>query len=224
MSTITTPSGIEITFDEDKHRYLVDGERFPNVTTILGCIDKSGPLMAWAVAETKAGRDYKQTRDTAATRGTSVHDALEVLAQDGTPPSLGDFPEEDRGYVKGLCSWWLMHDPEPVMVEQIVASKRLRFAGKFDLLANVDGFSTLIDLKTSKRVYETHHLQVGGAYRLALVECGWEDPFQAAVLRVGEDGSYEYVPAKAGPEDFEVVVAMHELLKKLRRKPAKAAA
>lgn len=214
--SVTTPSGIEITFDEEKHRYLVDGERYPSVTTLLGCIDKSGPLMAWAVAETKAGRDYRETRDTAATRGTSVHDALEVLATDGTPPDLRNFPEEDRGYVQGLCGWWLKHDPVPTMVEQVVASKRLRFAGKFDLLAEVGGFSTLIDLKTSKRVYETHHLQLGG-YRLALTECGWEDPFEAAVLRVGEDGSYEYVPGKADPADFECVVALYEVLKKMRR-------
>ena len=159
----TTPSGVQIAFEDGtdgkRRGYRVDGKVFPSVTTILGVIDKWGPLMHWAVQETKAGRDYRETRDTAATRGTSVHDALEVLATEGTPPSLTDFPEEDRGYVSGLCSWWLDHEPKAVLVEQIVASKRLRFAGRFDLLAVIDGTTHLLDLKTSGRVYETHHLQ-----------------------------------------------------------------
>lgn len=223
----TTPSGVVVTFedglpDDDgntkRRSYKVDGERFPSVTTLLGIVDKSGPLMAWAVKETLAGRDYKETRDTAATRGTSVHDALEALSKDGTVPSLSDFPEEDRGYVQALCSWWLDHNPEPVLVEQVVASKRLRFAGRFDLLASIDGFTHLIDLKTSAHVYETHHLQMMG-YRLALVECGWPDPTVCSILRVGEDGAYEFVPANAEPADFEAVVALYEVLKKVRRKP-----
>lgn len=219
---VVTPSGVEIRFDEEAHRYLVDGERFPSVTTLLGVIDKSGPLMKWAVDETLAGRDYRQTRDTAATRGQSVHDALEALSTDGTPPSLTNFPVEDRGHVQALCSWWLDHSPEPLMVEQLVASKRLRFAGKFDLVANIDGLAHLVDLKTSKRVYDTHHLQVAG-YRLALVECGWDDVTLGAVLRTGADGTYEFVPARAEPEDFETVRTLYETLKRLRRKPKVAA-
>lgn len=215
---VVTPSGVEITFDEEKHKYMVDGERYPSVTTILGVIDKSGPLMAWAVKETLEGRDYKATRDTAATRGTSVHDALEVLAKTGKPPALGDFPDEDQGYVRALCAWWLDHSPEPKMVEQIIASKRCRFAGKFDLVADIQGMPHLIDLKTSKRVYEAHHLQIAG-YRLALAECGYPDVTMGAVLRVSEDGAYEFVPANAEPVDFEAVCALYEVLKKVRRKP-----
>lgn len=222
-----TPSGLSIVFEDGlpddegntkRRSYTVDGDRLPSVTTLLGVIDKSGPLMAWAVAETKAGRDYRATRDTAATRGTSVHDALEVLASKGTPPELADFPAEDRGYVKALCRWWIDHDPEPVLVEQIVASPTHRFAGKFDLVAEIQGMRHLIDLKTSKRVYDTHHLQIA-AYRLALMECGWDDVSLGAVLRVGEDGEYEFVPANAEPQDFESVCALYETLKKVRRKP-----
>jgi len=223
VSDVTTPSGIVIAFDEEKHKYMVDGERFPSVTTLLGIVDKSGPLMAWAVAETEAGRNYRETRDTAATRGTSVHDALEVLAREGTPPSLTDFPEEDRGYVSGLCSWWLDHEPKAVLVEQVVASKRLRFAGKFDLLAVIDGTRVLLDLKTSKRVYETHHLQTA-AYMLALEECRYVPADEGWILRVAEDGSFEFVRSNAGPEDFEAVAVLYETLKKVRRKPKQVAA
>lgn len=220
---VTTPSGIHIAYNDEKHRYDVDGERYPSVTTLLGVIDKSGPLMAWAVRETKEGRDYRETRDTAATRGTSVHDALEVLATDGTPPSLSDFPEEDRGYVQGLCSWWLEAKPEPLMVEQVVASRLNRFAGRFDLLANIGGESWLVDLKTSGSVYPEMHFQIA-AYELALVECGWPRPDHGGILRVDQEGTYEFVVARATEEDFLTVASLYESLKRVRRKPKKLAA
>lgn len=239
---VTTPSGVEITFDEDAHKYLVDGSRFPSVTTLLGVVDKSGPLMSWCETTTLEGVEellaqgrqipagelkdalraanltYRDRRDTAATRGTSVHDALEKLATDGTPPSLADFPSEDRGFVQALCSWWIRYQPEALMVEQIVASTRLRFAGKFDLLARIDGRVHLCDLKSSKRIYNTHFAQVAG-YALALEECGWDAPDVCSVVRVGEDGEYDFVESSATAEDFEAIAEMYEVLKRLNRKP-----
>jgi hypothetical protein len=34
------------------HRYTYEGITYPGVTTILGSLDKSGPLMGWAARET----------------------------------------------------------------------------------------------------------------------------------------------------------------------------
>lgn len=220
---VTTPTGVQIAFDDDAHRYMVDGERFPNVTTILGVVDKSAALMAWAVRETREGRDYKATRDTAATRGTSVHDALEILARDNTPPLLDQFPDEDRGYVQALAKWWIDHRPSPIWVEQLVASTEHRYAGKLDLICEIQGVPHLVDLKTSKRVYETHHLQLAG-YELAYTECGYEPlPTVCAVLRVGDDGEYEFVHSRADAQDWLAVCGLYEALKKVRRKPKVAA-
>lgn len=220
---VTTPSGVQIAFDDEKHRYMVNGARFANVTTILGCVDKSPGLMAWAVRETKEGRDYRETRDTAATRGTSVHDALEILARDNTPPVLDQFPEEDRGYVQGLAKWWIDHRPSAIHVEQLVASLKHRYAGKLDLVCEIQGVPHLVDLKTSKRVYETHHLQLAG-YALAYAECGFAPlPRICAVLRVGEEGEYEFVHSRADAKDWLAVCGLYEALKKVRRKPKVAA-
>lgn len=52
--------------------YEIGGKQFPSVTTILSIIDRSGPLVGWAVRE-------ERTR----LRGA----LLEVLARPGTPPS-----------------------------------------------------------------------------------------------------------------------------------------
>jgi len=42
---------IELEFDEKKHVYTVDGAIIPSVTGITKIIDKSGPLMWWAVGQ-----------------------------------------------------------------------------------------------------------------------------------------------------------------------------
>ena len=50
--------------------YMIDGAEYPSVTTILGIIDKSGPLMNWAVNEERA---------------TFKDALLDVLTRDKTP-------------------------------------------------------------------------------------------------------------------------------------------
>jgi len=45
---IQTINGKEVVFNPERHIYTVDGEVYPSVTTILGLLDKSAPLMGWA--------------------------------------------------------------------------------------------------------------------------------------------------------------------------------
>jgi hypothetical protein len=53
--------------------YPIDGQQYPSVTTVLGIIDKSGPLMGWAVKEER--RAFEAT-------------LLEVLSHDGARDPL----------------------------------------------------------------------------------------------------------------------------------------
>lgn len=43
---------VKIDFNPKKHTYTINGEVYPSVTTILGIIDKSGPLINWAAKVT----------------------------------------------------------------------------------------------------------------------------------------------------------------------------
>jgi hypothetical protein len=54
--------------------YPIDGQQYPSVTTVLGIIDKSGPLMGWAVKEER--RAFEAA-------------LLEVLSHDGARRSTG---------------------------------------------------------------------------------------------------------------------------------------
>lgn len=162
-------------------------------------------------------------RDKAAKRGTAIHDALEHLAQKNEVPILEQFPKEEQGYVQGLCRWYLDYRPSFVATEVQVVSEKHGFAGRYDIRARFskDGPATipkcgalcLIDLKTSKRVYESHFAQLAG-YEIASVEMGYPATDAQYVLRVDRDGSYEFVRSPAIVDDF---LARLQLAKSMNR-------
>jgi hypothetical protein len=54
-------------------KYELDGRLLPGTTTIIGKFTNKEVLINWAWKEGIAGRDWKKTRDTAGSQGTSVH-------------------------------------------------------------------------------------------------------------------------------------------------------
>lgn len=231
---------------EPRRRYLVDGEPVPSVTQILGVLDKpalvwwamrvgvegacelqeSGSLPADPDLAVKALTARKLTvnhvKTKAATRGTSLHDALEAYMRDGSVPMPAGFPEEDRGYVRALARAMLDLRPEPLRTEVIVGSAEHGYGGRYDLLCEMGDRTLRVDLKTGKRVYETAHLQLA-AYELAAVEMGEEPTDEQAVLRLGEDGEYEFVVSRAAPADFLAVKAAFDAVQGLKREIREAA-
>lgn len=238
---------------EPKRRYLVDGQPVPSVTQILGVLDKpalvwwgmrvgvegacqlqeSGALPADPEQAVKALTARKLTvnhvKTKAATRGTSLHDALEAYLAEGRVPMPAGFPEEDRGYVRALARAMLDLRPEPLRMEVVVGSAQHGYGGRYDLLCKLDGNQVRLDLKTGKRVYETAHLQLA-AYELAALEMGESRSDYQAILRLGEDGAFEFVVCRADPAEFLAVKAAFDAVTGLRAairdatKKAKAAA
>ena len=171
-------------------------------------------------------------RDKAADRGTNVHSALEAWAETGITPDPRFYPENERGYVQGLVNFINDAHPHPLQSEVMVASLD-GYAGRFDLLANLDfagkvvtktypkredkreqqSGAFIIDLKTSAKTYPSHALQLA-AYRHAMTECGYGEIDHAAVLRVTSDGRYELVEAKAEYSDFLAVLSAYRALQK----------
>jgi hypothetical protein len=174
-------------------------------------------------------------RDKAADRGTNVHSALESWVETGITPNPDLFPESERGYVQGLV--YFINDAHPTAIysELMVGSAEHGFAGRFDLFANLD-FSGevvtktypkrtplretfqgtgLIDIKTSKSVYSSHHLQLAG-YEGAMVEGGYPAPDWTAVLRLTDDGRYELVRGVATFDDFLAIKGAYDALKGIK--------
>ncbi|WP_440102463.1 hypothetical protein [Glutamicibacter mishrai] len=188
---------MSLTFNEASHRYKLDNKPVTGVTTILGGGIPKPALIWWApgvvakwvtdpanadkLAELLAG-DTEQSvkflqtlpnkeRDSAAERGTEVHDLAEKLATTGeveAPEGLVGFIE---GYLDFLDRWQIT----PVLVEVVLGNREHWYSGKVDLLATspllmsaadiAAGKVIQIDLKTSKGVYFETALQTAAYSR-----------------------------------------------------------
>lgn len=153
-----------------------DGRKVPSVTTVLGVIAKPW-LVAWGNRLGLQGIDSSLYVQEAAGAGTLAHAAIEAALK-GVPIDdalVSEFSVEER--VAGRIAWgnftdWRrQHDIEPILVEYQLVSERMRVGGTVDCFAVIDGRRTVLDFKTSVRVYESHVVQLA-AYRALLEEAG----------------------------------------------------
>ena len=167
------------------HRYKLDGEWVPGVTTILGVLDKPG-LRKWAastvaeyVADNRpvidglydAGRAPMvgmlkevpwQRRDDAATRGTTFHALAEQIVRGETV----DVPELLVPLVENALRFMDDYHIEPILTEACVASREHQYAGTLDLIADSTRGRAIFDWKSGKRIYATFAFQLA-AYAFA---------------------------------------------------------
>lgn len=178
-------------FYPKSHRYKLDGEWVPGVTTLIKKGLPKPAIPYWAaktVAEHVAdhpdlveevkrlgGRGPAvaylkeipwQKRNDAAVRGTNVHALAERLVH-GEEVAV---PEHLAEYVSGYVAWLDTTDLEPLWTETPVASRQWQYAGTLDLIATVGGETWLLDVKTSSGVYGDMALQLA-AYANADVLC-----------------------------------------------------
>lgn len=176
--------GHKLEFDEVKHRYTLDGENMPSVTTILGAGFPKPYLMYWAakmVAEAAVdeaeniartlevrGGDARgdlinrlksapwRYRDSKARKGTAVHSLAEQLVNwEEIEPA-----PELRPYLDAYLMW-LDDNPsfEVIATEVPLASTMHGYAGTADLIAKFEGDVWLFDLKTSNSVHGEYFMQ-----------------------------------------------------------------
>lgn len=148
----------KIEFDEAKHKYLVEGESYPSVTTIIkatvpvelswwgmevgvagvALLIKRGvlprPYDPTAVME-ELKRQGLTTNDVFWKRGesgTAIHQAVQDYGETGKIPDLDDFPPEDHQRIKNLAGFLL--ENRPIFIEQEVRTASLlhRYAGTLD--------------------------------------------------------------------------------------------
>ena len=91
------PQFPELTFEEERHLYYLNGLEVPSVTTLMK------PLSS----------DFYSTVDPevlnkAAKRGTAIHNAVENYAKFG----IEDIPPVYAGYFAGFREWWDSRKPE----------------------------------------------------------------------------------------------------------------
>ena len=199
----------------------VDGakkEKVPNVTTICGQMDKSRALMWWQkncirdafeerfpvgksfkfdeiqrsraldVITTAAETSSKQAREV----GTITHKYIELRLRGAQDAAL---PEHDEAHRAGVAfnEWTNDYEIKPLYLERKCFSKRFFYCGTFDFLGYINGVLTLVDFKTSKKIYPETFCQTS-AYAEALEEeYGFEIKQRASLRCDKSDSSYEFL-------------------------------
>ncbi len=228
-----------LVFYPKAHRYKLDGEWVPGVTTAIGKGMPKPALTKWAaksVAEWVADHDAEveqlrgmgrnsliaalkevpwTARDRAAIRGTDIHALGDKLVRGEAVEVPDHLADHVSAYLRWLDTW----QPRAVAVERPCASRRWKYAGTFDLVADlpegpwttVIGTRPLLDLKSSESgIFPEAAIQLA-AYRYSdfyVDENGDEQPTEdlgitgAAALWVRADG-VEVVPLRSDEHVFK---------------------
>lgn len=192
-------------FYPDSHAYYIDGKRKTGVTTYLGIIDKSRPLVIWA---TELYRDFllskkevteediyagctlhEERKKEAATIGDEIHTWVEAHVK-GENPDMPESKEAQIG-VSAFLEWKEANKVSFLSSERVVYSKKHDYIGKMDIEAKVNGKLCLIDIKSSNGLYNTYNLQTA-AYVMADEEESKRSYKGRWLIRVAKETEKEY--------------------------------
>jgi len=152
---------------------------YPRVTSILSIKSKPALYAYYASMPNFKAADLAKNRS--AEEGTAVHSAVEAILKGekhevspALKPSIDAFLEF---YGNNLIT--------PIKIEERIVSKRHRYAGTIDILAEVNGVVGVLDIKTSPSVYRDYGMQTA-AYVQALSEDPNIPPLTSWVLRLDQ--------------------------------------
>jgi hypothetical protein len=155
----------KVKFESTKahQRYkTADGENVPGATTVLGILNKPA-LLAWAWGLGIKGEDFRKVKDKAADIGTIAHWLIELHLK-GLEPDVSNFAPADLAKAENavikFMSWWDTNKFQFVASEQQYVSDKDGYGGTLDIIATVNGDLCLIDLKTSKGIYDEYWFQL----------------------------------------------------------------
>jgi hypothetical protein len=219
MSEFSLYNGeVKISFEPKKHKYTildngVELKGLPSVTKVTGTVDKSGPLVNWAVKSTleacrkriipgasytaeeledaweEARKRWRFIKTVAANIGTAAHSWLEKYFTGQNPPLPGK-TELHRPCIDASLDWLAKHKVRFLDNERAVYSRKYKVSGIMDGRAEVDDALTLIDWKTGNGIYGEMRLQTAAYAEFYEEETnlGFE---KRAIIRLGkEDGRF----------------------------------
>lgn len=184
---------MSLTFDSEKHEYRWDDKIVPSVSEILRA--------------TGQAKDWKDVPPYYRDRGIACHAAIHLYL-------LGTLDEDSvdeavKPYLNQFKEWNKTQDMYVPVSEQPLYSKRLKFAGTPDLLAN----GVIWDLKCSKKLDKASTFQYqmqGAAYRtLVLEDIGMTYPFKILLL-TGEGNATE-IELDAPVKAWEAIMTLYDI-------------
>jgi hypothetical protein len=187
------------------------------------------PEEDWVRRVRMLGLGADAMRDESADRGQAIHTALQTLAAGGRV-DVDAFPSEWMPWLTGALRAWLVLQPQVIASELLVCHPEMRYAGRLDLYALIDGKRTLLDYKTGKgRIWPEAHWQTRG-YAEALPFSGFEPPESILILGIDDEGGFEFEECDVQPDEWAGLVSVAKARKRVqerraaRRKVARKAA
>lgn len=229
---------IEIAFYEKSHMYKLDGKRLISVTACTGIIDKSGPLMYWAVNLAKeylldnlengitedhileACKQHRIKKEKAAEIGNQVHEWAENYIKGNNP----EMPK-DKKVLNGVIAFlkWVKDDKVKFIAsEKLVYSKKHGYVGLMDAVAKIKGKLVAVDFKTSKSGdYPEYKFQLS-AYRGADEEESGSKYDRSIIAHFGkEDGEFKIIECEEHAKDYKTFLSCLAIKKRIKEVTAK---
>jgi hypothetical protein len=189
-------------FFDRGHIYMLEGEWLPCVSDLCRFLHreiyKDAPLWQMEVA---------------ADRGTKVHAATEALDKTGRAEIEDDY----LPYLQAYALFRQEHDVQWELIEHPDYHPAHRYAGTIDRYGMLDGFSTLLDIKTTYKVYKPLCSASLNLYRMVL-EARQKTVERLAILHLRKDGSYKLMWFDADDSVPMALITLHTALKTRRKK------
>jgi hypothetical protein len=189
-------------FFDKGHIYTLEGQRLPCVSDLCRFLHreiyKDAPL--WQM-------------EAAADRGTKVHAATEALDRTGRAEIEDDY----LPYLQAYALFLKEHDVQWELIEHPDYHPAHRYAGTIDRYGMADGFKTLLDIKTTYKVYKPLSGASLNLYRLML-EARGKTVERLLILHLRKDGSYKLLRFDADDSVPMALLTLHTAMKKKRRK------
>lgn len=180
---------MELTFDEESHRYTLDETPVISVTQAL----VGGGLV-----------DTKWFTEWARDRGSAVHRAIQLFEADDLDESTID--ENVRPFFDAYLKFKAEYRWEPLESELHVWSARHQYAGTADCVGRTHGTKAIVDYKTGQ-LTPAVGIQLTG-YALAHAECRHSVITKLLGVRLVGDGTYRIQTYKLNPGVFYAALSI----------------
>ena len=189
----------KITFDQENHRYYIDGVEVPSVTTVC----------RFLAYDQKSDKPWLAR--VAADRGTRVHEACAAI-------DYGLYPEETEdisGYLKAYRRFLKDYRPDWEGIEYTVGSAEIGMAGTIDRFGTLyDGRRCILDIKTGTQLHDAQlRAQLTGYKRLLALDRGFYPEYLYA-LQLSKDGTYTMVDVRQDDELLNACMFIHNAVRR----------
>ena len=202
-----------------------DSIRVPSVTTILGVLSKPA-LIPWANRLGLQGIDSSKYVDRLATIGTLAHYWIECYLNN-EEPNLDQYSPEEKDLASNsvlkFLEWYDGINPKVIATELRLVSEAHRFGGTVDCICEIEGRGIgLLDIKTSKAIYQEHLYQLAAYWKLAL-EQGYNVKW-VSVIQVGRNPEEGFSVRHCKGQEleknwsvFQCCLNLHSALKEIKK-------